>query len=98
MAASLYSDRSDIGKPGRKEETPKYKPSGTSSIEPFKEAEGQQFYEAERSHKQEKNTEGSSGFCGDRGLGTVAVSEDGWGQKPVWSRWRNGWEARKSSL
>lgn len=30
--------------------------------------------------KQEENTEASSGFRGDRGWGTVAVLENGWGQ------------------
>ena len=36
--------------------------------------------------KQEENSEGSSGFHGDRGQGTVAVLKNGWGQEPVWNR------------
>ena len=45
--------------------------------------------------KQEDNSEASSGFRGDRGWGTVAILENGWGRASL----EQGWgEARKSSL
>lgn len=64
----------------------------TPRAEPFEEARGHL-----KALVKQGNSKGSCEFCRDRGLGTAAASEEWWGQKPVWSRWRNEWAARKAS-